>query len=73
MTHKKPSQAQQVLDHIWEKGGITTITACYWYGCTRLSARIYELKAQGYNIKTRPVKTRKGARVAEYYLADNVP
>ena len=51
---KKPNldKAQQrVFDFITENGGITTLDANQKLGITRLSARIFELKAKGVNIE----------------------
>jgi len=44
------SQRQQVLNHLREHGFITPLDALRRYGCFRLSARIYELRSQGYPI-----------------------
>ena len=68
-----PSQADQIL--IWLKSGktITPTEALNEFGCFRLGARIYDLKAQGHEISTtmKKVFTRSGSKacVAEYSMA----
>lgn len=41
-----------VLQHLQKYGYISSLTAIVDYGCTRLSAVIYDLKKEGYNIKS---------------------
>lgn len=66
------SQKKQVLEYITKHGRITTLDAFRAIGCTRLSGRIYELKADGYDIVKDmvEVKNRHGetCRVAEYRI-----
>lgn len=50
------SQKQQILEHLKEGRPITPLDALNAYGCFRLSARIYELRQEGYNIKTESVE-----------------
>lgn len=69
----KLSKAQQrIFDFIVENGSITTLDAFIDFGETRLSARIYELKEKGVQIKTKhkTVKNRFGEirHVNEYYI-----
>ena len=69
---KVTTQQQDVLEWMQEHGSITTKQACYELGITRLSAYIFNLKRDGYNIAYRDkmVTTRKGRKtcVREYYL-----
>jgi hypothetical protein len=37
----------------------------------RLGARIYDLKRQGFSIKSRMIKTSNGKRVSEYSLSNS--
>ena len=66
------NQNKQVLDYMETVGAITPREAAQAFGCTRLSARIGELKEQGHPIKTEmiPLKNRYGkiVRVAKYSL-----
>lgn len=49
---ERNSQTKMVLKHLQEHGSITSIDAIYLYGATRLSAIIYNLREDGYNIIT---------------------
>ena len=62
------SQNAQILAALERGEEITPLDALRDYGCMRLGARIWELKADGWNIASRPVKTAGGARVAQYWL-----
>ena len=46
------TQAERVLEYIKDFGSITPYEAFRDLGLMRLSARIFDLKAQGHNIKT---------------------
>lgn len=58
------TQNHTVLKHLIEHGHITSIEAFFDYWITRVSARIYDLRAMGIEIETETVtkKTEKGAR-----------
>lgn len=45
------TQNQQILEHLKEHGSITPLQALNQYGCMRLGARIYDLKACGHDIR----------------------
>lgn len=67
------TQINAILEHLKEKGEITSMEAFKNYGCTRLAARIYELRQRGYDIDTfeEVGKTRYGTtcKYARYYLS----
>jgi len=67
MTH-----CEAILAYIQEHGSITPLEALTHCACMRLSARIYDLRAMGYDIKTEivTVKNRYGqkVRVSRYTL-----
>ena len=69
------TQCERILGHLKEGLPITAHRALYGYSCSRLAARIHDLKQLGYQIEKRMVEvpTRDGrvARVAEYALASN--
>lgn len=48
---KFKNQTSEILEHLKKTGSITTKEAYDLYGCSRLSARIYDLKERGYLIK----------------------
>ena len=47
-----PTQKKTILEHLHRFGSIEPLTALREYGVYRLSAIIYELRKDGYNIKT---------------------
>lgn len=66
-TNKKKSQKSQILTYLQEGGRVSAMDAMAWFGCTRLSARIEELKREGWPIKSvwRDVE---GTRFVSYRL-----
>lgn len=60
------TQTERVLRHLKDFGSITTLEAFREYGITRLSARIYDLKMQGYGIeaKKETARNRYGEKVS---------
>ena len=69
------SQKLKILEHLKEHGSITTLEAIQYFGCTRLSGRIWELRAEGHNITSKmvTVHTRSGkTQVARYCLEEGV-
>lgn len=46
------NQTSEILKHFQEGGSITTMEAFSLYGCTRLSARIFDLRERGHIIKS---------------------
>ena len=69
---KKITQCDRVLQHLQMGKGITPAQAIKEYGVYRLSAVIYTLKKDGYNIETKMVahKNRYGDKIyfAKYFL-----
>lgn len=66
------TQKEEVLEYLKNNKKITILEAIYQLGITRLSAVIYNLKKEGYNIDTQMklVKAKNGRKtsVAEYIL-----
>ena len=66
------TQCERILRHLQDYGSITQAEAVTEYGCYRLGARIWDLKAQGVPIKSETVtgKNRYGGRTcfARYSL-----
>lgn len=63
------TQKEQILDHLRTYHRITSMQAFRLFGCTRLSARIGELRADGYPIETE-YETKKGKTYGVYrYVA----
>lgn len=66
------SQKNMILKHLIEKGSIEPLEALRKFGCMRLGARIGDLRAAGYSIKTEYMqgRNREGntVRWAKYVL-----
>lgn len=57
--HKADSQISLVLNHLKNNKEIAPLEALRLYGCYRLGAVIFDLKAEGYKITTRMEKITK--------------
>jgi hypothetical protein len=59
------TQCDMILDHLKRHKDITTMDAFMMYGVTRLSARIWDLRHDGYNISSEQTtqKNRYGVKV----------
>lgn len=62
------TQAAQILAHLRAGNSITPMEALDLFGCFRLGARIYDLKAEGHDIITE-FETDGEKRWAKYSLA----
>lgn len=62
---KRISQGELIRKHLNRHGSITSWEAIKLYGCTRLSAKIYDLRAEGMKIRTENItkKNRYGYMV----------
>ena len=60
------TQCERILRHLQDYGSITQAEAVTEYGCYRLGARIFDLKAHGVAIKSETVsgKNRYGERTS---------
>lgn len=69
------TQEEMVLNHLKENGKITSWTAIKLYGITRLSAKIYNLRADGHKIvgidKTVTNRYGKKTSIREYVLKED--
>ena len=69
------TQNEEILYHLLYIGRITSISAIKEYGITRLSARIHNLKDEGWNIcsvdKEFTTRHNKKSSYSEYYLNIN--
>lgn len=70
------TQCDRILRHLQDYGSITQAEAVTEYGCYRLGARIFDLKARGVAIKSETVsgKNRYGERTsfARYSIVKEV-
>ena len=75
MKNKKLTQKDKIIDYIHKYGSITPLDALREFGCMRLATRIFELKEDGYKIKTviEKSKNKNGEPVhyARYYLQED--
>ena len=69
MTTKQQTQTASILHYLERGGSLTPLDALRLFGCLRLGGRIFDLRAQGWNIETHMVATEGGAHVASYRLA----
>ena len=58
MEENKTTQKQFILQHLQKFGSIEPLTALREYGCYRLGAVIFNLRADGYNIVTERVEAK---------------
>jgi hypothetical protein len=61
------SQRDEILGHLLTGKAISPLEALEKFGCFRLGGRIFELRQQGYRIKTETVK-KNGKAFASYSL-----
>ena len=67
---KKDTKTRKILQHLIDKGSISSMDAFRLYNATRLSAVIYVLKnTHGIDIETVDKVGKDGTRYAEYRLA----
>ena len=52
----KPTHKTRLLEYLEEFGSITTLQAIFDLGNTRLASRIHELRREGYDITSQPMK-----------------
>jgi hypothetical protein len=71
MKNATESQNTQIITALINGKRITPLDALDWFGCFRLSARISELKKEGWNIEKETVLLSSGKRIARYYLDEN--
>lgn len=66
------TQDEKVLRHLQEIGSITSWEAITEYGITRLSAKIHNLRKQGYEIESERITTKnrfgENCTFAKYFL-----
>lgn len=66
------TQANRVLEYLKSGKTITTLNAFKELGITRLAARVYELKSDGYEVKKNTItvvnRFNENCAIAEYYM-----
>lgn len=75
LTQVPKSQREAILFHLQEVGFITTFEAFVEYGVTRLSARIFDLRQEGFEIEgeelTKTNRFNHTCRYYKYFLVNN--
>ncbi len=66
------SQRDEILSYLQQGQSLTPLEALSMFGCFRLAARIRELRADGYNIRTDDIKVGNKS-VAQYRLHTSIP
>jgi len=61
------TQNNLILDYFLAGNSLTPLDALNKFGCFRLGARVYDLKKQGHNIKSRLIGN-SGKNFAQYWL-----
>ena len=61
------SQCESILEHLNTYGSITPMEALNLYGCFRLGARVWELKARGHAIDSELIRLDNGKQVSRYF------
>lgn len=62
------SQNKRILAALQRGEKLTPLSMLRRFGCLRASGRIFDLRGQGYPIRTDMVKTTNGKRVAQYSI-----
>lgn len=70
MAHLKPATAAVLALLRDRPSGITSLDALDEVGSFRLGARIWELKAAGFDIESTPYRTPTGKRISRYRLRE---
>jgi len=63
----KSSQEDKILEYLKQGYTLSPLDALNRFGCFRLGARIFDLRKQGHDIRSKNVR-RNGKTFAEYYL-----
>lgn len=71
-TYKEnPNQTTKILLYMKAGNSITPIQALEMFGSFRLGARIHNIRAMGFNVKTDLITTSTKKVIAEYSLGKN--
>lgn len=62
------SQKSKILAYLLDGNSITPLEALELFGSFRLGARIADIKADGYDVKSEYVKLPNGKQVKRYHL-----
>ncbi len=65
---KTLSQTKLIKEHFKQGKRLTALSALNDFGCFRLSARIPELKREGFPVESIWITLDNGKRIKEYYM-----
>lgn len=65
------SQVKDIARYLAEHGSITALEALEEFGCFRLAARIYDVRAKGIDIMAADLKLPSGKHVTRYMWVSN--
>ena len=68
---ENPNQTTKILLYLKEGNKITGMDALNLFGCWRLGARIHNIRAMGFNVKTDLITTSTKKVIAEYSMGKN--
>ena len=68
---ENPNQTTRVLWHLKAGHKLTALDALNLFGCWRLGARIHNIRAMGFNVKTDLITTSTKKVIAEYSMGKN--
>ena len=66
------TQSEQILGYLKTGKTLTPLEALYDFDCFRLSARIHDLKAQGWPITCDLMEVNGNKKVGHYYLTNDM-
>jgi len=61
------SQKSDILEHLQKGNTLTHLECENLFNCSRIAARIDDLKKEGHAVKSRMIRTRTGKYVAQYF------
>lgn len=62
------TQCDKIIAYLKQGNTLTPLDGLRLFGTMRAGARIFDLRKQGHDIRSRMVKTEGGKHVAQYYL-----
>jgi hypothetical protein len=63
-----PTQKDLILSYLQQGFTLTPLQALHQFGCFRLSAVIFNLRAEGYSIESKLVRNSNNKKFAQYKL-----
>ena len=64
----RESQTEQIKAWLLAGHSLTALEALQHFNCLRVGARAWDLRKEGYNVKSEIIETPSGKHVARYYI-----